>query len=130
MDLGIAGKRSLVLASSRGIGLAIAQALAAEGASVFIAGRSKERLKAAAEAINASGRGAAHAIAADLSKTDDVDALIADVEASAGGLDILVNNTGGPPAKQATGITVDELRAQFDVMVASLIRVSSHFLPG
>jgi 3-oxoacyl-[acyl-carrier protein] reductase len=130
MDLGIVGKRALVLASTRGIGLAIAQALAAEGASVTIAGRNKERLKAAADAINAGGRRTAHAMVADLSKPSDIDALINDVESRAGGVDILVNNTGGPPAKGATAITLDELRSQFDVMVASLIRISSHFLPG
>ncbi len=130
MDLGIAGKRSLVLASSRGIGLAIAHALAAEGASVIIVGRNSERLKAASVAINALGRGAAHAVTTDLAKAADIDALIAEVEVHAGGIDILVNNTGGPPAKPANAITVDDLRSQFDIMVTSLIRISGHFLTG
>ena len=53
MDLGLEGKRALVLSSSRGLGLGIAQALAAEGASVMMTARSADRLQTAAEAINA-----------------------------------------------------------------------------
>ena len=59
MDLGLSGKRALVLSSSRGLGLGIAQALAAEGADVMLTARNADRLKAAAEAINAQGRGRA-----------------------------------------------------------------------
>jgi 3-oxoacyl-[acyl-carrier protein] reductase len=130
MDLGIQGKRALVLASSRGIGLAIAHALANEGASVILVGRNAERLTAAVAAINALKRGVASAVTTDLAKSADIDALIAAVDRQAGGIDILVNSTGGPPAKPATAVTVEELRSQFEVMVASVIRISSHFLPG
>jgi 3-oxoacyl-[acyl-carrier protein] reductase len=104
MDLNIKGKRALVLASSRGIGLAIAQAIAAEGASVIIVGRNEDRLAAAATAINGRGAGKARAIRADLAKPGDVDALIAAVEGESGVVDIVVNNTGGPPAKTAVAI--------------------------
>jgi 3-oxoacyl-[acyl-carrier protein] reductase len=130
MDFGIKDKRALVLSSSRGIGFGIAAALAAEGASVVIVGRHHERLAAAADKINARGQGKATAIVGDLSKSADITALIGQVEDRLGTVDILVNNSGGPPAKPATGIKIDELKAQFDVMVASLIGVTNHFLPG
>ncbi len=130
MDLGIKDKRALVLASSRGIGLGIAVALADEGAAVFLVGRDRERLAAAAEKLNARGRGKARPIVADLAKTADIDLLIAEVEQEAGGIDILVNNTGGPPAKPAAAMTADDLKTQFDIMVASLIGITNRFLPG
>ncbi len=130
MDLGLKEKRALVLSSSRGIGFGIGAALAAEGASVVLVGRNRERLAAAVDKINARGQGKATAIVADLARPDTMDALIAETEASLGGVDILVNNSGGPPAKPAVAITVDELKAQFEIMVASLIGVTNYFLPG
>jgi len=130
MDLGIKGKRALVLSSSRGIGFGIGAALAAEGASVVLVGRHQESLKAAAQKIEARGQSKATSIVADLSKPADIGALMAKVDGDFGGIDILVNNSGGPPAKPATAIKLDELRAQFDVMVASLIGITNHFLPG
>ena len=60
MDLGIKGKRALVLASSRGLGLGIATALAREGANVLLSGRSGEQLEANCKAINAEGNGKGH----------------------------------------------------------------------
>ena len=65
MDLGIAGKRALVLASSRGLGKGIAEALAREGAHVLLCGRSAETLAANCEAINAEGTGRADWVQAD-----------------------------------------------------------------
>ena len=66
MDLGLTGKRALVLASSRGLGLGIAEAIAAEGADVLITGRDGARLQAAVEAINAHGAGTARFVVSDL----------------------------------------------------------------
>ena len=64
MDLGLTGKRALVLSSSRGLGLGIAQSLAAEGVDVMMTARTGDRLQAAADAINARGKGRAHTFAA------------------------------------------------------------------
>jgi 3-oxoacyl-[acyl-carrier protein] reductase len=130
MDLGIKDKRALVLSSSRGLGFAVGAALADEGATVFLVGRTRERLAAAADKINARGRGRATPIVADLAKPADIQALIAAVEGAAGGADILVNNTGGPPAMPAVAMTVDDLRAQFEIMVASVIGITNRLLPG
>ncbi len=66
MDLGISGKRALVLASSRGLGLGIATALAREGADVLLCGRSADKLAANCATINAEGKGKAQYVAADI----------------------------------------------------------------
>ncbi len=130
MDLGIQGKRALILSSSRGIGLGVAAALAEEGAAVYLVARNRERLGAAAHTINARGRGKATPIVADLAKPAQIEALIAEVEQAAGGVDILLNNTGGPPAMPAAAMSVDDLRTQFEIMVASVIGITNRFLPG
>ncbi len=130
MDLGIKDKRALVLSSSRGIGLGVGAALAAEGAAVFLVGRNRERLAAAADKVNACARGNATPIVADLAKPAEIEALVAAVERTAGGIDILVNNTGGPPAMPAVAMTVADLRTQFEFMVASVIGITNRFLPG
>lgn len=130
MDLAIKDKRALVLSSSRGIGLGIGTALADEGAAVFLVGRNRERLAAAADKVNARGHGKAVPIVADLAKPTDIEALTTEVERRAGGVDILVSNTGGPPAKPAVAMTVDDLTTQFAVMVASVIGIANRFLPG
>jgi 3-oxoacyl-[acyl-carrier protein] reductase len=86
MDLGIKDKRALVLSSSRGLGLAVGAALADEGAAVFLVGRNRERLIAAADKINARRRGKATPIVADLAKPTDIESLIATVEQATGGI--------------------------------------------
>ena len=73
MDLGLAGKRALVLASSRGLGLGIATALVAEGAHVVITGRNAERLATAAETLSAGGSGRADSVASDFAADGAVD---------------------------------------------------------
>lgn len=93
MDLGLKGKRALVMGSSMGLGRAIAQTLSDEGAVVALCARNEERLKKAAKEMNAAA-----AIAVDLSKPLAGAKLVEDVIAKFGGIDILVTNTGGPPA--------------------------------
>lgn len=94
MDLGIAGRRALVLGASSGLGRASAAALVAEDVLVAVASRSDERVRMAAAEV-----GAAAALAFDVGRLDEVPAFVAQVEEALGGpLDILVCNTGGPPA--------------------------------
>lgn len=93
MDLGLTGKRALVLASSQGLGLACAEALAAEGANVLLSGRSEDKLAAAAKAITAKGPGKAQYVVADLSSPDAAELLAQSASVMLGGVDILVNNT-------------------------------------
>jgi 3-oxoacyl-[acyl-carrier protein] reductase len=91
MDLGIDGRVALVVGASSGIGRGIAAELAAEGARVAIASRSRERIEAAAAEIGATG------LVWDTADLDGAPALVDAVERALGPVDILVCNTGGPP---------------------------------
>jgi 3-oxoacyl-[acyl-carrier protein] reductase len=93
MDLGIAGKKAIVCASSKGLGKACALALAREGVDVWISARHQETLDLAAAEIAAAGGGAVEALVADITTDEGRDALLAACPAP----DILVNNAGGPP---------------------------------
>ena len=109
MDFGIKGKGALVMSSSRGLGFAIASALAAEGVNVVLTGRSEENLKINADAINARGQGQAFYKSADLMESDAMGPLVAFAKEQLGQVDILINNTGGPPP----GRMVDADQAAF-----------------
>ena len=127
MDLGIKGKRALVLSSSRGLGRGIAESLAREGADVLLTARSEDRLKSAADAINARGGGRASHLAADLK---DTGSLVEKAKAALGGpIDILIANTGGPPAATALGADPAVYATQFELMVMPVIRLASAILP-
>lgn len=129
MDLGITGKRALVLASSRGLGLGIAEALAAEGAHVLLVGRSGDKLAANCEKINALGKGKADWVWGDLSEENFVESMLAAVKEKLGGIDILVNNTGGPTPGTAEGMTADKLETFFPQMVLRVIALTNALLP-
>jgi 3-oxoacyl-[acyl-carrier protein] reductase len=92
VDLGIRGRRAAVAASSAGLGLAAAQALAGEGAQVALCGRDPERLAAAAATIEGSV-----VLEADVSTVEGATGFVEAAHAALGGLDILVPNAGGPP---------------------------------
>src|SRR5215208_6264516 len=119
MDLGLKGKRALVLSSSRGLGLGVAQSLAAEGAEVMMTARSAERLESAAKAINDAGHGRAHTFVGDLA--GDVGAIHHAAMEAMGQVDILVANTGGPPARTALNVQPDEWLPQFQAMVLPVV---------
>ena len=129
MDLGLSGKRALVLGSSRGLGHGIAAALAAEGADVVLVGRNREKLEAAAAAITGRGAGKAHAVPADLSGPEAAKPLVEAARAALGGIDILINNNGGPPPGPIAAAGIDLWRRQFDAMVATLLAVAGEVLP-
>jgi 3-oxoacyl-[acyl-carrier protein] reductase len=130
MDLGIKGRRALVLGGNRGIGLGIAKALAAEGADVALAARDAERLALAAAEIRAAGPVKVETAAIDLAKTAELPAFARRVADSFGPIDMLVNNTGGPPYGGAAGRPLDEWRASFRDMVLSVIAVTDALLPA
>jgi len=93
MDLGIAGKRAVVCASSKGLGLGCAEALAAAGVQLVMNARGADALEASAEAIRAAHGVNVQTVAADVTTAEGQGALVA----AAGDADILVNNAGGPP---------------------------------
>ena len=127
MDFGLKGKTALVLSSSQGLGRGVAESLAAEGANVILTARSAEKLNAAVKAINAKGAGQAHSVPGDL--TRDVDA-ICKAAFAIGNIDILVANTGGPPARTALNAEPEEWIPHFEAMVVPIIRMAGLVLPG
>jgi len=125
MDLGINGKRALVLASSQGLGLGIAARLCQEGVNVLLCGRVEEKLAAAAKALTDAGSGTAHYAVVDLSDSDAALALHAAATEKLGGVDILVNNTGGPPQGTVDTPDSDLWRAQIDTMLIRVIEITN-----
>ena len=129
MDLGIKGKVALVLASSRGLGQAMAVSLAREGVKVAVTGRNPEGLKKSVEMIEVLG-GKALALSWDLSDLSVIDSLVSQVEKELGPIDILINNTGGPPPTPAAGQDPALWQKSFNDMVLSLISITDRVLPG
>lgn len=130
MDLGLTGKRALVMASSKGLGLACATAMAAEGAHVLLCGRSADKLAAAAQEITARGPGRADFVVVDLTDPASVQVLLDGAQDKLGGVDILVNNTGGPPPGRMVDVDLAVLAAQFDVMVMRVIALTAAVMPA
>jgi 3-oxoacyl-[acyl-carrier protein] reductase len=98
MELGLAGKVALVAGSSSGLGRAVAEELAREGASLVICARGEERLLEAREQLAAGHGVEVEAVSVDLSRPDEVDRLVASALERFGRVDVLFTNTGGPPA--------------------------------
>jgi 3-oxoacyl-[acyl-carrier protein] reductase len=124
MDLGLTGKRALVTGASKGIGLAVAQALAAEGCAVDIASRTRATLDAAADAIrNASPRAEVRVHLADLGVAADQERLAADCA----GADILVNNAGAAAAGSLDETSDAGWRQSWDLKVFGYINLARAF---
>ena len=124
MDLGLTGRRALVLGSTGGLGLAVATALANEGARVVLCGRRGERARELA-----AGLPGAAGLAVDLTR-DGVDGLVADAEAAIGPLDVVVLNSGGPPPGGAVDLSTDAVRAAVETLLLRQIELVAAVLPG
>jgi 3-oxoacyl-[acyl-carrier protein] reductase len=130
MDLGIAGKTALISGASQGIGRGIAEALAAEGVRVILCSRNGDKCAALAQEISEKYGVEAHGIACDLSDLAAIDGAASFAQDTFGGVDILVNNTGGPPFGDISKVDTETWRTQFEAMVLSVFRLTGHLLPG
>ncbi len=129
MDFGISGKTALVLGASSGLGRAMAIGLAKEGVNVAVGARREADLADTAAQCKAAGVKSL-ALKWDLADRSIIDGNIQRIEAELGPIDILINNTGGPPPTPAAGQDPAVWLAQFEMMVLSLIAVTDRVLPG
>lgn len=127
MDLGLTGKRALVLGASKGLGRAIAEGLSREDAHVIAAARNTDAIANWASGLGA-GAGPVSSARLDLADFVSVETLVADVLRQ-GGVDILVNNSGGPPPADARDATRSDWLAQFEAMAANLFHITQQLLP-
>jgi 3-oxoacyl-[acyl-carrier protein] reductase len=130
MDLGLTNKVAMVGGASKGLGFAVARALAAEGAHVAIAARDEDAIERAAAVINAGTGGRALAVHADLSTADAITRWHAAATDHFGGIDLLFANTGGPPA--GTALSFDDMAWQnaFSLLLLSVIRTVRLVVPS
>ena len=129
MDLGINGKSALVLGAGGGLGGAIAKALAREGARVALADIASDAVERTVEDIRNEG-GTALGLTWDLGDLSAIDDNVRTIEDAFGSVDILVNNTGGPPPTPAAGQDQELWSKSFQSMVLSVIALTDRVLPG
>jgi len=123
VDLGLKGRTALVCGASAGLGLASAEALAAEGANVTMFARRRDVLEREADRIGAL------AVRGDVSLPQDLERVVATTLEAFGGLDILVWNSGGPPAGTGTEVTPDALEQAIESMLTPAVRLVGLSLP-
>jgi len=130
MDLGLKGKVALVTAASKGMGKACALALGAEGARVAICARTESDLKAAADEMRATTRAEVLAMPGDVTKKQDVEALVQRATSQWGGVDILVANAGGPARGFFEDMSDEQWQQAFELSLLSVVRLVRAVLPG
>jgi 3-oxoacyl-[acyl-carrier protein] reductase len=123
MDLGLSGRTAIVCGASSGMGLAIARALAAESANVAMFARRRDVLEREAEQVGAL------AVRGDVTTPSDLERLVERTLRAFGGIDILVNNSGGPPRTKAVEVDHDALQDAVDLLLHSAIGLTSLCLP-
>jgi 3-oxoacyl-[acyl-carrier protein] reductase len=130
MDFGLKGRRALVMGASKGLGRSIADALAAEGAHLVISGREQASLDAACAELRALGAASVTGIPADVAEGAQMDSLAKGAIGAMGGVDIVVQNHGGPPPGPALEVTEELLATWFQRIVLSPVRLTNALLPG
>jgi NAD(P)-dependent dehydrogenase (short-subunit alcohol dehydrogenase family) len=123
MDLGLNGRNAIVCGASAGMGLATAEALSAEGANVAMFARRRDELGREAERL------AALPVRGDLTNPKDLERLVEKTLEAFGGIDILVNNGGGPPRTSALEMTDETVEDAVELLLLSAIRLTNLCLP-
>ena len=130
MNLGIKGKVALVCAASQGLGFAVADELAAEGASLIICSRNEANINKAAAVIREKHGVEVLAVAGDLSVAADIERIVAAGIDKFGRIDILVTNSGGPPAGNFDSLTAESWDQATRVVLTSVLELTRLVLPG
>jgi len=123
MELGLSGRTAIVCGSSAGMGLATAEALSAEGANVAMFARRRDELARQAERLGAL------AVRGDVTNPKDLKRLVEKTLEAFGGIDILINNSGGPPRTTALEMTDEDVETAVELLLISAIRLTNLCLP-
>jgi 3-oxoacyl-[acyl-carrier protein] reductase len=130
MDLGLKDRVALVGGSSKGLGRAVAEALAAEGTDLVINGRSERTLEEAREQLSDRHGVRVHAVAADLSTEEGARHLADEALEAFGRIDILVTNNGGPPPGTFDEHDLEAWRGAYRLTLESVLVLAGRLLPG
>ena len=123
MDLGLAGRTAIVCGASSGMGLGIAESLREEGANVVMFARRQELLEREAQRIGGT------AVRGDVTRAADLEELVETAVETYGGVDILVNNSGGPPRATARALDAERVDEAVGLLLVSVVRLTSLCLP-
>ena len=129
MDLGLRGRVAIVAAASKGLGRAVAEELAREGASVAICSRDAKNLGRTAQEIEAATKAKVMWKALDVSQETAVGGFVAEVENEFGRIDVCVTNSGGPPSHTFAETKPEEWRAAVDQLLMSTVFFARAVLP-
>jgi 3-oxoacyl-[acyl-carrier protein] reductase len=123
MDLGLVGRTAIVCGASSGMGLGIAESLREEGANVVMFARRQELLEREAERIGGT------AVTGDVTSASDLELLVQTAVETYGGVDVLVNNSGGPPRATARRLDAEQVEEAVGLLLVSVVRLTSLCLP-
>ena len=123
MDLGLKGRTAIVCGASAGIGLAVAESLAAEGANVTMFARRRDVLQREADRLGAL------AVRGDVTHPSHLQRLVDKTLEAFGGIDIVVNNSGGPPRGTALELTAEQIETAVELLLVSAVRLTNLCLP-
>ncbi|MEE9549293.1 MAG: SDR family oxidoreductase [Candidatus Binatia bacterium] len=129
MDLGLKGKVAVVASSSKGIGQAIAAGFAREGAKVSMCARGEAQLNDTAVAIRRETGAEVYAMAADMTRLEDIQKFVAKSVEQFGRIDIMVTNAGGPPFGEFMKFTEEDWEAAFRLSFLSALRLAREAVP-
>jgi 3-oxoacyl-[acyl-carrier protein] reductase len=130
MDLGLRSKVALVAAASQGLGRAVANELAGEGASIIICSRDQQKLDRIAQEIEEQTGSRVAAVAVDLSVTNDIERVVSHGIGRFGRIDILVTNNGGPPTGKFDGLSREAWDNATRSLLTSVLDLTRLVLPG
>ena len=123
MELGLTGRAAIICGASSGIGLGIAEALAADGANVVMFARRRETLEAEAERLGGLP------VVGDVTVADDLERLVDTTVETFGRVDVLVNNSAGPPRTTAAGLDASQVETAVRLLLVSVVRLTGLCLP-
>lgn len=123
MDLGLSGRTAIVCGASSGMGLGIAESLRSEGANVLMLARREDLLRSEAERIGGL------AVPGDVRKAEDLVRLVNTAVDTYGGVDVLVNNSGGPPRSTAADLDAEKVKEAVALLLESIVTLTGLCLP-